>query len=297
MPDPVQQTWVGTIAEFARITGMGLRKQHLPPERTDHRQLEGLGEFLETPDIGRGPAAAAQDGQGAARAREQCPQLPDLLRRRMGLGDLVGQRVRYVDGFRQHVLGQGHHHGTGAAGGGDVERARDQLGNAPGVVDLDHPLGHGAEDGPVVQFLEAFAAPRVALDLADEQYHRRRVLARDVDAGRGVGGARAARHEADAGGARQFALCLRHHRGTAFLAADGDFHGHVEQGVEHGEVAFSGDAEDVPDAVQRELAGQDGAGGARLGRSGGGKGRCRHAHCGSLIALLLGQGQAGAKCR
>ena len=105
--------------------------------------------------------------------------------------------------------------------------------------------------------------PRV--DLADEQDQRRRILHRDVDAGRGVGRARAARDEADAGPAGELAVGLRHHRRAALLAADRDGDRGVVQRVEHGEIALARHAEDVLDAVRRELVDEDlaaGAGGA-----------------------------------
>ena len=59
-------------------------------------------------------------------------------------------------------------------------------------------------------------------DLADEHDHRRGILARDVDAGRGIGGARPARDEADAGAAGRLADRLGHHGGAALVPADGE---------------------------------------------------------------------------
>jgi hypothetical protein len=179
---------------------------------------------------------------------------------------------------------------SGRAGAGDVEGARDQFGHARRVVDLHHPLGHGAEDRAVVEFLEGLAAQRAARDLADEQQHRRRVLVRDVDAGGGVGGAGTARHEAHAGPAGELALGLGHHGRAAFLAAYRDVDGRVVQGVEHGQEAFARHAEELLHAVEDELVDQDLAAGARWGhgvrriKRGGNrrrrKGACRGAGAG-----------------
>ena len=80
----------------------------------------------------------------------------------------------------------------------------------------------------------------------------------DVQAGRGVGGARAARDEADAGPAGELAVGLRHHRRAALLAADGDGDRRVVQRVEHGEIALARHAEDMLDAVRRR-AGRPGS--------------------------------------
>ncbi len=85
-----------------------------------------------------------------------------------------------------------------------------------------------------------------------------------MDAGRGIGGARAAGHEADAGRAGCLADRFRHHGGAAFLAANGDCEVAVMEGVEHRQIAFAGHAEHVADAVDRELIDQDFRRGPRL---------------------------------
>ena len=112
--------------------------------------------------------------------------------------------------------------GPGTAVGRGVKGARDDFRNARRIVDLGRPFGHGAEHRAVVEFLKRLALAHVARDLADEQDHRRGILLRDMDAGRRIGGARPARDEADAGPAGRLADGFRHHRGAAFLAADGE---------------------------------------------------------------------------
>src|SRR3546814_4587316 len=79
-----------------------------------------------------------------------------------------------------------------------------------------------------------------------------------MDAGAGAGRARPARHEADAGPAGQLAIGIGHHRCATFLAAEviGDLR-RVVEGVEHGEVALTGHAEDAVDAFGDELIDQD----------------------------------------
>jgi len=42
-----------------------------------------------------------------------------------------------------------------------------QLGDALGAVDLERPLGDGAEERAVVDLLEGLAAAQLAVDLAD----------------------------------------------------------------------------------------------------------------------------------
>ena len=79
------------------------------------------------------------------------------------------------------------------------------------------------------------------------------ILHGDVDAGRGVGGAGAARDEADAGLAGQPAVAIGHHRGAAFLPADdGADAVRIVQRVEHGQIGFARHAIDAVDAVGLE---------------------------------------------
>ena len=49
---------------------------------------------------------------------------------------------------------------------------------------------------------------------------------------------------------------LRHHHGAAFLAADGDGDIAIVKRVERGEIAFTGDAEDMADAIHQQLIDQ-----------------------------------------
>ena len=121
---------------------------------------------------------------------------------------------------------------------------------------LADPLGQaeraGAEHLPVVDLLEGLAVALVARDLADEQDHRRRVLERGVHADRGVGRARAARHEADARPAGELALRLGHEGRAALLPAgdEADALAVLVEAVEHGEEALAGHAEDGVDALR-----------------------------------------------
>ena len=146
--------------------------------------------------------------------------------------------------------------GPGPAVGRGVEGARDQLGDARGIVDLGRPFGDRAEHRAVVELLERLALAHVARDLADEQDHRRRILARDVQARRRIGGARPAGDEADAGPPGRLADGLRHHRGAALLPADRDRDRAVVEGVERRDIALARHAEHVAHAVDDELIDQ-----------------------------------------
>ncbi len=64
-----------------------------------------------------------------------------------------------------------------------IEGARHDFRNARRVVDLGHPFGDRAEHRAIIDFLQRLALAHVARDLADEHDQRRRILARDVQAG------------------------------------------------------------------------------------------------------------------
>src|SRR5690606_36997187 len=159
--------------------------------------------------------------------------------------------------FGEHVFGQGDDHRAGTAGGGHVEGARDQFGNALDLIDFGDPFGLGAEYRAIVHFLEGFALAHAAFDLAHEEDHGGGVLAGDVHTGHGVGGTGAAGDHADARGAREFAVRVGHHGGAAFLATDRDLDLMIVQAVEHGQVAFARHTEHMAHAMRGELVDQN----------------------------------------
>ena len=145
-----------------------------------------------------------------------------------------------------------------------MERARDNLRHPRRIVDLGRPLGHRTEHRAIVEFLKGLALTHVAPDLTDKHHQRRRVLPRDVNARRGIGGARAARDEAHAGAAGDLADRFGHHASSALLPADGDVERAVVKGIKHGEVAFPRHTEHVAYAVQDQLVDQNFGGGAQV---------------------------------
>src|SRR5262249_31094730 len=100
-----------------------------------------------------------------------------------------------------------------------------------------------------IELLKRLALAGVARDLAHEHHHWRGILARDVDAVRGVGRARAAGDEADARPARHFAERLRHNRCPTLLAADGDGEIAVMESIAHRQIALARPAEHMPHAM------------------------------------------------
>ena len=111
-------------------------------------------------------------------------------------GSAVGRRVRRRDRLVEHVLGKGDGDRAGPAGDRAVERLRDELRHPLRPVDLDDRLAHFAVEAAVVDLLEGLAILLVARHLADEDDHRRGVLAGRVHADRRVARPRAARdHE------------------------------------------------------------------------------------------------------
>ena len=161
----------------------------------------------------------------------------------------IGLCFGRFDLFHQHVFGQRQHHRAGAAGGGDGKGAGDEFGDAARIVDLTHPFGEFGEGAAIFHFLKRLALTRFALNLTDEEDHRNGILPCDVQARRGIGGARSAGHHADAGFTRQPAPCVGHHGGAAFLAADHGFDAAFIKRIQHGEIAFARNAGNARDAI------------------------------------------------
>ena len=86
---------------------------------------------------------------------------------------------------------------------------------------------------------------------------------RDMDAGRGIGGARAARDKADAGPPGRLADGFRHHGGAALLPADRDVDVAVVERIERREIAFARHAEHMLHAMRDQLIDEDFAAGSR----------------------------------
>ena len=244
-----RQLRVEADADVAGVVFVAMIEQHLAAEGASDRQRPAFGYALHLLNRLRGPARAAEDGERLLRRIEQRFELIQLRLARPRLDRGEGQGGRCLDCVGQHVFRQRDDHRAGASGGGDCEGTGDEFGNASGVLDLHHPFGDVAEEGVIVDFLERLTILRMRGDLADEQDHRNGILHGDVDAGRGVGGAGAARDEADAGPAGEPSFAIGHHGGAAFLAADDGVDGGIVQRVEHGEIGFARHAEHALDAV------------------------------------------------
>ncbi len=89
-------------------------------------------------------------------------------------------------------------------------------------------------------------------------------LARDVNAGRSIGGARTAGDEAHARAAGDLADRFRHHAGAALLPADSDVESAVVESVEHSEIALARHAEHVAHAVNKQLVDENFGGSAHV---------------------------------
>ena len=150
-------------------------------------------------------------------------------------------------------------------------------------------LGDVAEHFAIVLFLQRQAAEILALHLADQHHHRRRVVVGRVQRHHGVGQARAAGDDADAGAVAQPAVGDGHEAGPALMPADDHADG-VAFGQHAGQadVAFAGDAEDLVDVVGFQTVRQQaGDGGGHLGAFS--RSRCREHR-------LAAGDQSGASC-
>ena len=145
-----------------------------------------------------------------------------------------------------------------------MERLAHELRDAGRVVDLHHPLAQRLQEPPVLDLLERLPIRVPAVDLADEQHHRSRVLGGVVQTDRRVAGAGPAGDHDDARPPGELAVGFRHVGGAAFVPA-GDRRDGVARGVERvegGEIALARYAEDGVDAVDAQRVDQDPATGA-----------------------------------
>jgi len=178
---------------------------------------------------------------------------------------LLGERrdaraVGHVDLVAQHVFGQREHHRAGAAGGREAVGAGDIFRDSPRVLDSRSPFGDWRKEGGEIDLLEALAVAVAARDVADEEDHRGRILEGDVDAGAGVGCARAAGDEGNAGQAGHLPVGVRHVSDPALLSADDRLDlGRVMKRVEHGEETLARYSEDTVAALYLELVNEDSA--------------------------------------
>ena len=219
LPHALGQRRIDADADIAGIVGMLVVEQALAAPRAADGKLETLGEALQGGNRGFRPARAAGNHEGPFGAPQHLLQFGHLGQAGMGLDLGPRARIDPLGKLAQDVLGQRQHHRAGAARGRLVEGAADHLAGTVGTVDLLDPLGHLAEHAAEVDLLERLAAAHGAPDLADEDDHRGRILAADMDAGRRIGRTRPARHHEDAGAAGELAPGLGRHRGAALLAA------------------------------------------------------------------------------
>ena len=245
---------------------MGGVEQAGAAERGRDRQVEALREARHGGAGGFAPAAAAQHHDGALGRPEHLLQLRHLGQSRPGqrgfdAGSVVDRRH-----LGQHVLGQRDDDRARPALQRHVEGARQHLGDAGRIVDLDRPFGHRAEDGAIVHLLERPPAPHAALDLADEDDQRHGIVLGDVDPRHGVRRPGAARHHADPGAAGDARHRVGHHGGASLVPADREGDGRIVQRVQHREIALARHAEHMVHALGGEALDQDAAAAAGFDR-------------------------------
>ncbi len=238
---------------------MAVVKQILAAVGAADRQRVGFGERLEVGTSPRIPTAASHHYERPLGLCEHVAQLVHVIGSGMRGDALVARGVGNGRGRGLHVLGQREHHGPGASRYGEMKRVAHHFRHALGTVDLRHPFRHLPVHAAVVNLLERFALRDRAVDLADKQNKRRRILERGMNTDTRVGRARAARDETNAGTAGQFTVSLGHVGGAAFLAADHelDFVTRIVERIESGEIAFTRHTEHHVDAVHFERVNQE----------------------------------------
>ena len=186
-----------------------------------------------------------------------------------GCGRTTGARVPSGSAEVLDVLGDRQQRGARAAL--DGRRGRRPRGRRGGlrVVEPPGPLREAADRADEVDLLERLAAREPAVDVADDDEHRRRVGGGGVDADGEVRGADGARAEAQRGAAGQLAVGLGGEGGGALVAGGDDPDAGGGERVEDAEEALAGDGERDPDARGAERGGDQLGDGRGLGGGGG----------------------------
>ena len=199
--DPLHQLGARAVAQVPGIDRAVRRNRVLTPEGRRHGKPDAFSELLEVhPRLGV-PARAADDRDRARRVRDQIEQRLH----RIGAGSLRGagdEGAGLEAGghmLHQHILGQGEHHRAGPSIDRDRIGAGDIFGDARRIIDPRRPFADRRKEGGEIDLLKALAPLHSARDIAHEQDHRLRILMRDMDADAGIGRARTASDERNAG--------------------------------------------------------------------------------------------------
>ena len=136
---------IGADTKVARVARMQRIEQRQPAIAGRNRQREALGEPLHRLARRRRPAAAADDRDRTLCLGQKLAELAHVGGPRRGLDRLKGRSLVGDNALSQHVLRKPDHNRTRAAIGCGVERARNDLRHARGIVDFGHPFRHAAE--------------------------------------------------------------------------------------------------------------------------------------------------------
>ena len=253
-----QQLRIGTAGEVAGIARMQRVHDMGAAERGRDRDVEALGKPHQRGARRLRPAAAAGDDDRPLGRGEQLPHAVDLGRARRGLDRLERRHVGHADALLQHVLRQRDHHRTRAGRWSRCRRrarpargcARDRRSRSPIWRSSRTPRGSRVPGTPRARACRAPTWPTNRIIGVE-------FLSRDMQAGRGIGRARPAGDEADAGPAGRLADRLRHHRCAALLAAHRQLDRAAIHAVERGDIALARHAEHMAHAMDDELIGED----------------------------------------
>ena len=276
----------------------------------DDRDVEQLGEPEE---VRRRPGPedpAAGEDDRSARGRDELEHGADVVRLRPGRRGARRCRAPCPRAGPRRGGPRGARAEPGRAGRPSAARIASPTAAGTSAA-LRGSAANAARPPNVAAWSTSWNASRpqqLALDLADEGEHRRRVLARGVDADREVGGADGARADGRGRAARELAVGLGHERGGALVARGDDPDAGGVEALEQAEEALAGHGEGVADADGAEGVGDeptDGPGRRRQRlRSGlGGRGLARLARLGvgrrlgRLRRARLGGGSIGARPR
>ena len=192
-----------------------------------HGDLGQLGQFANLRRCAGQLHAAADVDDGPARLHDGVGGLFDL-----PLAAFIGRvvaanrdrvRILEIDLVHGNVLGNVHQHGTGSAGGRDVERFLDGLRQVIHVLHQEIIFCTGAAEPDVISFLKGIVPDERSGDLAGKAHHGHGIHVGIGQRGDHVGHAGTRRNQGHSGFPRSFCIAFGHVAGCLLMPGQNDF--------------------------------------------------------------------------
>ena len=236
---------------------MLVRERVRSAPRRDHGHLQHLRELHEVVRRARSQHAGTREDHGPARAGQLVQDRTDDRGVELECASARRLRGRSRHAFVEEILRNRHKDRTRPTCPQVAKDLVERIRHGVAVAELRRPLRQPAERADLIDLLEGLASPEPSGHLAHDRDHRRRILARGMDADRHVRGADGPGSDDHRRPARQLAVRLGHERRAALVAGTDDADAFVDERLEERQEALTGDREGKPHAGGAQLAGHE----------------------------------------